>query len=159
MKLLVMSDSHGNISRMRYAVEREMPDVIIHLGDHISDARELRGMYPEPACYMVKGNCDVNMAGETELFLNLGGVPVFITHGHRYSVKSGLGPLFKRARELQAAIALYGHTHQDMIWQASGLWLMNPGQMLRHDSIVPASYGVIVIEGGAFDCRLEYLPL
>ena len=33
MKLLVMSDSHGNVANMLQAVQRENPDRILHLGD------------------------------------------------------------------------------------------------------------------------------
>lgn len=32
MNILVLSDSHGNISNMEEAVEREKPDMILHLG-------------------------------------------------------------------------------------------------------------------------------
>lgn len=31
MNILVLSDSHGNISNMEEAVEREKPDMILHL--------------------------------------------------------------------------------------------------------------------------------
>lgn len=36
MNILVLSDSHGNISNMEEAVEREKPDMILHLGDCLS---------------------------------------------------------------------------------------------------------------------------
>ena len=36
MNILVLSDSHGNISNMEEAVEREKPDMILHLGDRRS---------------------------------------------------------------------------------------------------------------------------
>ena len=38
MKLLVLSDSHKRMQYMYQAVEREKPDLIIHLGDHDRDA-------------------------------------------------------------------------------------------------------------------------
>ena len=46
MKLLVFSDSHGNIEHMRRAVEQERPDQILHLGDVMRDAVELSVAYP-----------------------------------------------------------------------------------------------------------------
>lgn len=42
MNILVLSDSHGNISNMEEAVEREKPDMILHLGDCWRDAERLR---------------------------------------------------------------------------------------------------------------------
>ena len=156
-KLLVMSDSHQNISRMMYAAEKSKPDAIIHLGDHISDAHELQLLFPDTMYYMVKGNCDYG-AGESELLLEFGGVRLYMTHGHIHGVKRGLDELVNAARQKDAALALYGHTHKALIQQLPGLWLMNPGQMERHDSKRPASYGIITIENGSYNCRIEYLP-
>ena len=34
MKLLILSDSHGEQEFMQLAVRRERPDAVIHLGDH-----------------------------------------------------------------------------------------------------------------------------
>ena len=58
MKLLVFSDSHGNIEHMRRAVEQEHPDQILHLGDVMRDAVELSRAYPNIPLELVPGNCD-----------------------------------------------------------------------------------------------------
>ena len=42
MKVLVFSDSHGYNMSMAYAIEREKPDAVIHLGDHTDDADDIR---------------------------------------------------------------------------------------------------------------------
>ena len=47
MKVLVLSDSHGNVSNMIRAVEREAPRMILHLGDCWRDAERLRDRFPE----------------------------------------------------------------------------------------------------------------
>ena len=157
-KLLIMSDSHRNISRMLYAAEKTKPDAIIHLGDHITDASELSRLYSDAIYYMVKGNCDPG-AGKNEMLLEFGGVNVYVTHGHIFSVKRGLDALIGEALRKGASLAVYGHTHKPQIVQTPGLWLMNPGQMERHDSNRPASYGIVTIENGSFECGIEYLPL
>ena len=41
LKILVLSDSHRAIGAMYDAAMLEDPDVILHLGDHVSDAEEL----------------------------------------------------------------------------------------------------------------------
>ena len=158
MKLLVISDSHKNIIRMHWAVDYVMPDVIVHLGDHISDAQKLRDSYHNIHFYMVTGNCDFNEFGKSELMLPLGGVKIFITHGHIYRVKSGLASLVGKARELDADLVLHGHTHRASVHNDGKLWIMCPGQMERHDKIQAASYGVVIIEEGQFECGIEMLP-
>ena len=48
MKVLVFSDSHGYNMAMAYAIEREKPDAVIHLGDHTDDADDIRRAFPVP---------------------------------------------------------------------------------------------------------------
>ena len=38
VKILIVSDSHGDSTYLRLAVKKERPDAIVHLGDHASDA-------------------------------------------------------------------------------------------------------------------------
>jgi len=157
MRLLVLSDSHGHIERMSLAAERVKPDIIIHLGDHITDAQKLQTQFPHMTLHMVKGNCDVNKAGENELIILAEGVNIFMTHGHTYNVKMGLTSFVYRAQETEADIALYGHTHRAMIDQVNGLYIMNPGQMERHDGTLSATYGIITIEKGKIGLEVEKL--
>ena len=159
MRLLVLSDSHGSVDRMSLAARRSKPDAILHLGDHIGDARKLYVQFPDVAFYMVKGNCDANAAGETEQLFTLDGVRIFMTHGHKYNIKNGLAAFVNRAQATDARIALYGHTHIARILQTEDVWLMNPGQMVRHDSKHHASYGIITLVKGRLDMEIVYLSL
>lgn len=158
MKLLVLSDSHRNIDHMQYAVVQTKPDAILHLGDHISDAYELQHRNPDTVFYMVKGNNDWYGDGENELLLTIEGVKIFMTHGHTYNVKYGLDDFINRARHHEADLALFGHTHQAMVRQTPGLWLLNPGQMCIHGNRIAASYGIVTIRDGSFDCNTVILP-
>ena len=47
MKILVLSDSHGNINNMTRCVEMINPRHILHLGDCIRDAEALRDLFPD----------------------------------------------------------------------------------------------------------------
>ena len=47
MKVLVLSDSHGNIFNMIQAVEREAPRMVFHLGDCWRDGERLHDRFPE----------------------------------------------------------------------------------------------------------------
>ena len=46
MKVLIFADSHGYNMAMAFAVDREEPDAVIHLGDHAEDAREIERVFP-----------------------------------------------------------------------------------------------------------------
>ena len=157
MKLLVISDSHKNIDRMQYAAQQVMPDAILHLGDHIADAHELQRRLPNTVIHTVVGNCDFYAAGEDELLLTLEGVKIYMTHGHNFGVKQSLSALMGQARRKGADLVLFGHTHQALMQQTNGLWLMNPGQIGRNDSICAASYGVVSVEGGVVEWGIRYL--
>ncbi len=109
MRVIVCSDSHGRSDLLQKAVNTFAADVLIHLGDHFSDVYNItlpQGMRVE----CVRGNCDRGGA-EEEKVIELEGKKLFLTHGHRYSVKSSLLPLCARMDALGAHIALYGHTH------------------------------------------------
>ena len=61
MKVLVFSDSHGYNMSMAYAIEREKPDAVLHLGDHTDDADDIRRAFPALTIYHVRGNNDFDM--------------------------------------------------------------------------------------------------
>ena len=131
MKILVLSDSHSALRFMRSCVEAIKPDAIIHLGDHYDDAQALAEEYPHIPRHAVPGNCDRFRcpSGTHEvLCYDVGGVRLFMTHGHRHNVKFDTAWLLADARSKQAAAVLYGHTHvADCRRESDGLWVLNPG--------------------------------
>jgi len=157
MKLIVFSDTHKNTERMELAVKKENPDAIIHLGDYSSDAIELQRKIPDSVIYMVAGNCDLNTSGKKEILLPIENVKILLTHGHQHNVKTGLSKLAFHAVDLGVSLALYGHTHFADIQTLHGVILMNPGQLELDDVRNPTSYGVIDIQDGKFNCRIEYI--
>lgn len=131
MKLLVLSDSHAALSFMRRSIKAVSPDAIIHLGDYFDDGLAMKAEFPDTILYQVPGNCDRYRCppGQPEiLVLSIGGVDLYLTHGHRHNVKSGLGALLRDARASRVDAVLYGHTHQaDCHREEDGLWVLNPG--------------------------------
>ena len=70
LKILVLSDSHRCVGAMYDAAMLEKPDVIFHLGDHVSDAQELSYALDPIDFYEVRGNCDFGaQAPETILMI------------------------------------------------------------------------------------------
>jgi len=142
---------------MELAVEQELPDAIIHLGDNLIDAKELQTQFPDTVIYTVPGNCDTVFLPKKEIILPLEGVTMLLTHGHVYHVKSGLSMLTHYAVSIGANLVLYGHTHRALITVEQGITLMNPGQLSRHDEEQKASYGIVEIENGKFTCGIVYM--
>ena len=124
---LVVSDSHGkNRTIAKITPLMAENDYLIHLGDGAGDFREAMRLYPEKT-YILKGNCDVFANGLDECVVEAEGVRILCCHGHRYGVKSGLARLAARAKELDCAVALFGHTHRAVIEESDGVLCVNPG--------------------------------
>ena len=123
----VVSDSHGDrdrLSNIMMALEYKKAEGVIHLGDGFRDMEPFEKAFPQ--VWQVAGNCDFCSAGRQEL-IRLSGMPVLITHGHGYMVKSTLDLLCDEAVSLGARAALFGHTHEPFTEYRNGVLLLNPG--------------------------------
>lgn len=155
MKILVLSDSHSSLSFMRRCIDGVKPNAIIHLGDHFDDAVAMEEEYPSIPMVRVPGNCDRYRCppGEPEIRITrMGGVDIYLTHGHRHSVKSYLGALLRDARKAGVKAVLYGHTHvPDCHQEEDGLWVLNPGSCGYYGG----SAGLLEVNDGRIhSCRL-----
>lgn len=156
MKILVLSDSHRNMINMHRAVEAEMPDLILHLGDHYQDAKLLHSEYPDIPLEAVRGNCDGGTRNQEKL-LTMEGKRIFLCHGHLYHVKSGYLSLEYAAREKQADVVLFGHTHLSFQDERDGLYMMNPGSIGEPRDPGGPTYGLLFIEDNQIFTRVVTL--
>lgn len=143
MKILVISDTHGNTARaFRAHTRSEAVDVVIHLGDGSADADLLRDALDIPVIN-VAGNCDPGSNAPRECVWECEGKRILLTHGDAYQVKSGFGTLLRRAVEVGVDAVLFGHTHQGVCEKHADLLLLNPGALstVGHHS----SYAVLTI--------------
>ena len=147
MKILIFSDSHGKTEPMISAVRRHKPDMVIHLGDYSRDVFAVMSAFPGLKIHSVEGNCDAFLRSghdaQTEKLIKAEETLLFITHGHRYSVKTGLGSLVNTAMCAGADAVLYGHTHIPDYDEYEGLVIINPGAAGGRK----ASYGLLEISG------------
>jgi len=148
MRILVMSDSHRDLTNARSVINTigKNIDLIIHLGDCEEDVQELILEYPDNKFEYVIGNCDYNSFHDTKKLLNLGKVKVFITHGHRYNVKWGYDTIAYAAEEQEADVVLFGHTHMPQLANLGKIKLMNPGSISQPRGINIPSYGIMNID-------------
>ncbi|MBO4419743.1 MAG: metallophosphoesterase [Oscillospiraceae bacterium] len=150
MKLIIFSDSHRELGHMRDVIEREKPDYVFHLGDHDADAQQIGREFPTLPVAMVRGNCDGWSDTAEILTLTLGGLRFFLCHGHTLGVKSGCLRAVYAAREQNADVLLFGHTHapyqlcEDREGQKR-LFILNPGSCGYDYS---PGYGFFILENG-----------
>ena len=154
MKILVCSDSHGNLDNLVRAVEREAPDRIYHLGDGWRDAQRPHAQFPDIPLEQVPGNCDWSVQSPAELLLTVRGKRILLCHGHTYGVKQSLLNAGYAAEEQDLDLFLFGHTHKPLVDRRGKTWFFNPGSI--GDPLRP-SYGVVTLDGDRLDARTVLL--
>ena len=151
MKIAVFSDSHRNTENMLKAIEAFAPECIIHLGDVSPDADFVAAQYPGITMYNVRGNCDFFPTAPESQLIELGGVRIFMAHGHRHGVKTSLDSFLNSVCCSGSALGLFGHTHRAVCRSFGSVQLLNPGSC----GMGPRpTYGQIIIENGAAFCKI-----
>ena len=145
MRIVVFSDSHGITAAMEAAIaQQKEAKLFIHLGDGVDEFKRIMSKYPNREYWCVRGNCDYTATEESTAYSWIKDVKIMFTHGHHWQVKYDLDELKLGAREKEARIALYGHTHVAYTGYEDGLYIMNPGSCGRPREGLP-SYGIIDI--------------
>ena len=154
MKILVLSDSHGNLSNMVRAVDQSAPRMILHLGDCWRDGEKLHELFPDIPFEQVPGNCDYRPSEPSERLLFVEDKRVLICHGHTYGVKQSLLSAGYAAEEQNLDCFLFGHTHTPLVDMRGKTLFLNPGSIGDYRR---PTYGVVTIERGRLDGRIVVL--
>lgn len=134
MKILITSDVHGNVEDYKEVVKKHK-DAKYHLnaGDFGFDNK-----YLSNDVITVKGNCDFFSNLPLERILNIDGLKILLTHGHKEGVKYSLDKLKLKAKILNVDICIFGHTHQKYMKVEEGILFINPGALSGY----PKSYAI-----------------
>lgn len=148
MRILVLSDSHGDIPSLELAIKNTAGvDAVIFLGDGLADFEYASRWLTGKKIAAVRGNCD---GGFNEYPIrtieNFDNKIIYCTHGFSEQVKFGLDKLKTAALYSDATIALFGHTHNPCTLYEDGLYMMNPGSVRQN------SCGVIDITPRGIMC-------
>ncbi|MGG3469659.1 metallophosphoesterase [Neobacillus pocheonensis] len=126
-RVLIVSDSHGLTKELGVLRERHINevDLLIHCGDSqlMPDDKSISGYLT------VMGNCDFSGGYPLDTTTEVAGRKFFITHGHRYSVKTSLMNLKYKAQEVNADIVCFGHSHVLGAEVIDGTLFLNPGSV------------------------------
>jgi uncharacterized protein len=127
-KILIVSDSHGITKELEELKERHRNevDLMIHCGDSqlMADEKYMDGFAA------VRGNCDFDARYPIDRLEVVAGKKIYVTHGHKYSVKTSLMRLHYRAREVDADLVCFGHSHILGAEMIAGILFINPGSIL-----------------------------
>ena len=140
MRIVVMSDTHGettSIDQVRHAVGPV--DAVFHCGDSELDTQH----ESLQDAFVVGGNCDWDSSFSDEVFTEVNGVKVLMSHGHLWQVKSTLMPLSYRAQEVGADVVLFGHSHLLGVELINGMLFVNPGSLELPRGRKEKSYAII----------------
>lgn len=138
MRVLIVSDNHGEERICRAAHEEQKCDVNIHLGDS-----EFPAEYEEMQMFhCVKGNVDKDESYRLEDYLE--DIKIFYTHGHNHKVKGDSRSELAKAGEAHGAkYAFYGHTHVAKVERIGSVFCINPGSISNSKSNIEESYAVL----------------
>jgi putative phosphoesterase len=156
VKILIISDTHGNFGNLFKAFEAAgRCDAVIHLGDGEEDTLFLSGIAEDCRILKVAGNCDLYSDAPRELWCQFENFKIFICHGDRFGVKAGIERLAAHGKANLADIVLYGHTHQARSDQIDGLHLLNPGSLSGRAAFL--SYATLELDNSSFKATIHRL--
>ncbi len=144
MRVLVLSDSHGQALAMKRAIEAQpSAEAVIFLGDGYRDFEYCKSIFPEKTYFQVKGNNDFHCDYPLRQTIELADKRIYITHGHYEYVKSSSAVILTKANENGCQIAIHGHTHLQKNDYYDGTHIFCPGALYNNE------YGVIdIIDNG-----------
>ena len=149
----LVSDTHGMVRASLFEALAGV-ELILHAGDVGPDdvLTELETIAPVRA---VHGNTDHpgNPRHAAELLLDIGGVSIHVSHGHELGA-----PTPERLLAVYPQrVIVYGHTHRQLITEAEGRLVVNPGAAGARRFDLRPSVARLVIEDGV--PRVELVAL
>jgi len=151
----LISDTHGLV-RPDVHTALAGVELILHAGDVGGDAilDELALIAPVRAVY---GNTDVpgdpRLAAAIEMEIE--GVRVHVSHGHEVGAPTPA----KLLARYSADVIVYGHTHKQLIVEADGRWVINPGAAGQRRFDLLPSVARMTIDGGSVSVELIELAV
>lgn len=149
MKLLVLSDSHGNIKRLKHVfgfAKSSGLDAVIHCGDWDNPEAAATARDVGVPIHSVLGNADVAQSGEITKVLKDSGVnlqpeTLDLEHaGRKIVVNHFPGKLTEHIKSGKYDAVFHGHTHRRKEKTEGKTLVVNPGALYRTDQPSAAVY-------------------
>ncbi len=157
MKILVISDTHGQIEKaIEIYKSLDNIDLVVHCGDHYGDAMKLHQALGVKVT-AVHGNCDGCFTEDDYAIVETECGNLLVTHGHMQSVDYSQEKLLYFAESKGCIGALFGHTHVACFLEYQGMYLMNPGSLTKPRDGSHGSYGLITTSPQSLHGQIIYL--
>ncbi|BDV03353.1 MAG: phosphoesterase [Candidatus Hepatoplasma scabrum] len=156
MKVLIISDVHGNIDLMNKILnDNSDANFKIFCGDLQKNDKSL---IKKNFDYYVTGNADYFHLDEIKE-LEIEKVKILLTHGHLFESfweKIDFKKLYKLGELLKVKLIIHGHDHIAIIEEKNRIIRFNPGSITYPRGNNKASYGIIEIKDGRI-LNLEHI--
>lgn len=138
MKILVISDTHGNKSIIDEVIKKEKDiDIYLHLGDF-----ELPEYLMTPFL-CVKGNCDYFSDLPLSRTITQNGFKIYMEHGVNFTRSINKEEYIKNTN---ADIFLFGHTHSRYAYKLDNIYVFNPGSLAKPRDGNKGTYLILTLE-------------
>lgn len=119
----LISDTHGQV-RTRVHQALAGVELILHAGD-VGDSDVLMELELIAPVRAVFGNTDIpgDPQLSAEITLEIDGITIHVSHGHELGSPTPQALLERYPQD----VLVYGHTHRQLVTQAGGRLVVNPG--------------------------------
>ncbi len=154
-KLLIISDSHGYDDLVLKVLKKEDYDVSVFAGDYTTDLSFMKAHFD----YFVDGNNDYQYK-DVETF-KIENIKFVLVHSHQF-FSFDKDKYFSRMREFakehNADVLIYGHTHYQLIDDEQTPILVDPGSIaLPRGPKKKGSYIVCLVDQNKIDFKVKYI--
>ena len=149
MKLLILSDTHGDIEMMKKIVKKhDNIDIILHAGDSQLPPFLMDNILT------VKGNCDYEDFPICRDFF-IEGFKIHIEHGHCIKISD---LMFLENNDFD--IVIFGHTHMvKIIENVNEKYFFNPGSLVRPRDSSEGSYIILTLKNRTLSYEIHRINL
>jgi len=143
MKVLVISDTHGNLP---IDIEKMRIDAVIHAGD-VGDREFISKFKSVRNFFVVAGNTDTTLENYIPQSLcdEIEGIRFFLVHNlsapHRIIMSN-----YREIKSCDPDLVIFGHTHIPAIEKKDGMIYLNPGSLGKPGLTGKRTYAVIQAE-------------
>ncbi|MBQ1358043.1 MAG: YfcE family phosphodiesterase [Oscillospiraceae bacterium] len=132
-RLLLISDTHGMKEQFEEICKLH-PEAykIIFLGDGAAEFERIKAEHPDWPLIGVRGNNDFGSQLPYDNTVVVDNWRIFLTHGHHYGVRAGIGGVTGEASDQGCNVVFFGHTHMPFSGEQNGVRAVNPGAVFTY---------------------------
>lgn len=147
MKIVIVSDSHGNREILeKIVLQNPSANIFLHAGDSGLCKLEISPYVS------VKGNCDYESDFPDKLIIKTPYGNLYMSHGNRlYEINS------HTLEKNNAKIFVFGHTHQHLVEKIDDCYIFNPGSVSLPRDGTNGTY--LVLDITSDDVSYEFIYL